>query len=431
MVGLRLVLALWLGLMLTSCALDDATFPVLPGTIGTERTFYPEERLSIQIESFAQPVDHNHPDGTRFEQQVIILRPDTAGPDAPVFFFLGNETDLTPQRLLALYRNYGSPKDIIFITADHRGYGQSIPEMDQARPAYVTIKQAMADYDRLVRHYKIRFPGAWIGGGCSYGGALLINFAHDYPKSFQTIIASSAPTRFEFETPEYGLQAAVNLGPTLASRLSFHMNALKPDALYDEKWVDRERLLALVSGLSQQQELQSLKPIIEQWSTLPTADFMNRLKTDLPSALNDRIDDWAVRRRPQAYLAPSEVRAGNHNWHIWKYQQCEQAGTFFTGGLFPQTRADHLADCRASFGRDAPYARAKPWPVGDMLRALKIPVLVISGGRDPWLSVSVKPGHSYRNIEYVHFPDGLHCPDVYGAAEGASVFNRARLLGGF
>jgi pimeloyl-ACP methyl ester carboxylesterase len=66
-----------------------------------------------------------------------------------------------------------------------------------------------------------------------------------------------------------------------------------------------------------------------------------------------------------------------------------------------------------------------------MLRALKIPVLVISGGRDPWLSVSVKPGHSYRNTEYVHFPDGLHCPDVYGAAEGASVFNRARLLGGF
>ena len=80
-------------------------------------------------------------------------------------------------------------------------------------------------------------------------------------------------------------------------------------------------------------------------------------------ALNDRIDDWAIRRRPKTYLAPSEVRGGNYNWHTWKYQQCGQTGTFFTGGLFPQTRPDHLADCRASFGRDAPYARSKPWPV--------------------------------------------------------------------
>ena len=143
----------------------------------------------------------------------------------------------------------------------------------------------------------------------SFGGGLVINFAHDYPEQFTAIIASSALTRFAFETPEYAGQARINLGPKLADRLRVHMAALKPARPYDETWVDRERIFALISGLSQIEELQPVKP-----------------------------------------LAAAAERQGNYNWYTWKYQQCTQTGTFFTGRIFPHTRADHIADCRATFG---------------------------------------------------------------------------------
>lgn len=397
-------------------------------TTRVENLAYSDDGVSIEVETITQPINHqSHQDGN-FEQQVIILRPDGVRSDAPVFFFLGNETDHTPKRLIALYKNYGSPKDIIFITADHRGYGQSIPDLDQARPSYVTIKQTMADYARLIDYYKVRFPGAWTGGGCSYGGGLIINFAHDYPEKFKAIIASSALTRFNFETPEYAMQAAINLGPKLTNRLRFHMQALKPKVLYDKNWVRRERLLALVSGLSQQQELQPLKPTVEAWSDLGTEAFIGKIERDLPPALIARIDDFALRRVPRRSLPAAEVRQGNYNWHTWKYQQCTETGTFFTGGLFPHRRADHIADCKATFGQIPPYAKAKAWPVEEMLSNLKIPAVIVSGGRDPWIQVGVKPEHVPKNVNYIYYPSALHCPDIYGAEEGAKAFMMLRSL---
>ena len=427
----KLLTPLWAALCLSSCSSTQPVLRVEPSAAAVEqRTIRTEVRqgYSILIETISQPVDHGNPFGSSFEQQVIILRPDDASADAPVLFMLGNETDSTPARLEAQYRNYGSPKDVVFITADHRGYGQSIPDQDQSRPTYVTVRQTLADYDRLVRHYKIRFGGEWIGCGCSYGGGLVINFAHDYPDAFAGIIASSALTRFEFLMPEYAAQASINLGPELTRRMRFHMEALQPGQLYDEKWVDRERLLALISGLSQIEELQPLKPVVVQLAMLPTPEFLARLKRDLPADLLRRIDDWAVRRAPTGRLPPDEVRKGNYNWYTWKYQQCTETGTFFTGGLFTHQRVDHIADCRATFGEEPPYANAKPWPVSEMLGNLTMPAVIVSGGRDPWIHVGVKPGHQYSNVDYVYFADALHCPDIYDAAAGRTVFEKARKM---
>lgn len=418
-------------MLLSSCAQQHRTGAISSALAAPSTRTVQSERsqdYTISTEMITQPIDHRDLSKGTFEQQVIILRPDGAAQDADVLFMLGNETDSTPQRLAALYRNYGSPKDVVFITADHRGYGQSISDQDQSRPTYVTIHQAMADYDRLVRHYKSSFGGKWIGCGCSYGGALLINFAHDFPKHFSAIIASSAPTRFEFITPEYAGQARLNLGPKLADRLRLHMEALKPDRLYDQKWIERERIFALISGLSQLEELQPIKPIVENIADLPTQDFVARLKSDLPSAVMARIDDWAVRRVPKETLSPEAVRQGNYNWYTWRYQQCTQTGTFFTGGIFPHARAEHVADCRATFAEEPSYATAKPWPVAKMLGDLKVPTIVVSGGRDPWMKVGVKPDHRYRNIEFVYFANGLHCPDVNGGEAGRAVFDKARKL---
>ena len=424
--GFGLIISLALG-GLSACAPAEAPQSVqLSGLAVTPEILqtmaYPVKGYTVLIQQIEQPIDHADPDKGTFQQQVIVLKPVGVAADAPVHFMLGNETDWTPARLEALYSSYGSPKDMIFITADHRGYGQSIADIDQSVPSYVTLDGAMADYDRLVKLYKTIYPGEWTGGGCSFGGSLAINFAHAYPQNFTALLASSAPTKWEFVTLEYSPQAEKNLGPTLAGNIATHMRVLKPKAAYDEIWIDRERLFALTVALSQMEEMRPIKPMIEKLSKLPTADFLTAIKTQFPAELRQRIDDWAVRRVPSATLSAEEVKSGKYNWHTWKYQQCTEAGTYFMGDLFPYSREELVADCKASFGEAPAYLSADPWPVDQMLGELKMPVMVVSGGQDPWMQVGVGPNHRYNNITYRYFPDALHCPDVYLPDVGKSVF---------
>lgn len=391
------------------------------GVCGAEQS----PNYTVETQWLTQPVDHAHPDGPTFQQQVLVLRPRAAADDSIVFFMLGNEVDQTAERLEATYRNYGSPDDVIFIAADHRGYGQSVPDIDQTVPGYVRVDQALADYDRLISVYRFRYPGKWIGAGCSYGGSLVINLAHDYPQDLDVVLASSPPVDLRFLTPEYAVQAARNLGPELAGRMQVHMRTLTPGRPYDESWQNRERLVAVTAALAQRQAFQPLKEPIARLAALPTDEFLRGLDELLPQAVRDQVDDWAVRRIPNGVSAEM-VRTGRYNWYTWKYQQCTETGTFFTGGLFPHAEQEHVDDCRATFGEDPPYLHAKPWPIRQMLAGITKPIVFVAGGKDPWTMISVKPGDSYPNIDYQYFPDGLHCPDVYEPEVGPQVFSRLR-----
>lgn len=424
-----------LAMLLTSCApvqkaglLDQEVIPAARETVSV--VAIPEIEATLTTEILVQPLDHRHPKAGALRQQVLILRPKEASDGDPVFFMLGNETDSTPQRLQALYRSYGSPKRVTFITADHRGYGQSISDGDQSKPTYVTIDQALSDYDKLVRVYQRELKGKWLGGGCSYGGALAIMFAHRYPEHFSATIISSAPTIWNFTTPEYAPQVEANLGKDFADRMAAHMSGLKPLQPYDAIWVDRERLVALTSALSQLSELSQLSPVIARWSLLPTGAFLDKLKANLPPALMERIDDFAVRRIPGPGKTAEAFKTGQYNWYTWKYQQCHQTGTFFLGGVFPYTRAEHVADCKATFGEAPTLGDVGTWQVQKALGELSRPTLIVDGERDPWLHASPKPSRLSKTTEIISVPNALHCPDVYSPDVGQGIFQRALTLAG-
>ncbi len=93
-----------------------------PGGGGSSRP----DAYTIINTSITQPVEHARPAGPTFTQQVDILIPAKAAKNAPVFFNLGNEHDLTDRDIIALYTAYGAPENVIFIQAEHRGYGQSV-----------------------------------------------------------------------------------------------------------------------------------------------------------------------------------------------------------------------------------------------------------------------------------------------------------------
>ncbi|PRW44843.1 prolyl endopeptidase-like isoform A [Chlorella sorokiniana] len=123
-------------------------------------------------------------------------------PGGPIFFYLGNEADVT------LYLNNTglmwelAPRHhALLVFAEHRFYGQSKPFKPsklrkQKHMGYLTTEQAMADYATLIWELKeeLKDPDApVIGFGGSYGGMLATWFRLKYPHLLDGAIAASAP----------------------------------------------------------------------------------------------------------------------------------------------------------------------------------------------------------------------------------------------
>jgi pimeloyl-ACP methyl ester carboxylesterase len=354
-----------------------------------------------------QPVDHNQPEGEKFEQQVFLLEPEGVGPGARVFFALGGEGDATREALLGLYEDYGNPENMVFILAEHRGYGQSISRDDQTKPEYVTVDQALRDYHRVVEHFKGKFGGQWIAAGYSYSAALVINFAHDFPEDTDVILASSAPIRWPFLIPGYGQQVQDNLGSGLSKRLASHIKNLKPEHPYDKTWKKRERLTAFVVGLSQYEATRGLLPYVNALSYLPTGLFTSALEfLDRQGA----SDGWVDGRVP-GVMSYDKAYTGLWNWHTWKYQQCTEVGTFFFGAPFDYMEEEIVADCKRSFDESPKFFENDGWNVSRMIDQVSVPQVFVVGGMDPWAHLGVRPDHQHTDIDYIYDPDGFHCPD--------------------
>ena len=135
---------------------------------------------------------------------------------------------------------------------------------------------------------------------------------------------------------------------------------------------------------------------------------------------------WSDNRRAQT-VSYEQAQSGQYNWYLWKYQQCYELGTFFNSGPFAQTQQDHIEDCQATFGKPATYLNGKEWDVATLTRNISSPLVVVSGGKDPWMQLGVKPDHGFTNITYFYDAEGFHCPDRDDPKLGAKVY--ASLLG--
>ncbi|GFR51787.1 hypothetical protein Agub_g14244, partial [Astrephomene gubernaculifera] len=136
--------------------------------------------------------------------------PDGEGSSGPIFFYLGNEADVT------LYLNntglmWESAPDFgaMLVFAEHRYYGESVPYGKNVRKhmGYLSAEQAMADYAQLITEIKDEYEAydsAVIGFGGSYGGMLATWMRLKYPHLLDGSIAGSAPIwNFLGETPPF------------------------------------------------------------------------------------------------------------------------------------------------------------------------------------------------------------------------------------
>lgn len=136
---------------------------------------------------------------------------DSMGKSKPVFFYTGNEADVT------LYLNatgfmweFAPEVGALLVFAEHRYYGKSFPfgkDGDKSNLAYLTSEQALADYAELLDYIKSDYGATKspvIAFGGSYGGMLASWFRMKYPHVIDGAFAASAPIwSFLGEFPPY------------------------------------------------------------------------------------------------------------------------------------------------------------------------------------------------------------------------------------
>ncbi|KAG7163122.1 Lysosomal Pro-X carboxypeptidase-like [Homarus americanus] len=153
---------------------------------------------------YKQKVDHfSFVDPDSYSQRYLINDESWDSDGGPIFFYAGNEGDIT-----WFAENTGFMWDIapefnaLIIFAEHRYYGVSLPYGNKSftepkYSGYLTSEQALADFAELISYLRIALPGAKnsavIAFGGSYGGMLAAWFRMKYPHVVQGSIAASAP----------------------------------------------------------------------------------------------------------------------------------------------------------------------------------------------------------------------------------------------
>ncbi|KAG8307504.1 lysosomal Pro-X carboxypeptidase-like [Homalodisca vitripennis] len=147
--------------------------------------------------------------------------------DSPIFFYTGNEGDIT-----VFAQNTGFMWEIapdfkaLIVFAEHRYYGESLPFGNKSREpehlGYLSSSQALMDYVELIAELKQnkqdnRHPVIVFGG--SYGGMLAAWMRMKYPGTVAGAIAASAPIwQFTDMTPCNVYNRVLTSAFSLASR---------------------------------------------------------------------------------------------------------------------------------------------------------------------------------------------------------------------
>jgi pimeloyl-ACP methyl ester carboxylesterase len=402
---------------------------ILVSCSGAASTEQPDRIVTADYEivhtSIQQPVDHNNLSGPSFSEEVNVLIPKGAADSSPVFFILGNEHDITVKELAKFYKDYGSPRDVIFLQAEHRGYGQSITaDADQSVPAYVTIDQALADYDSVVQKFKQKYSGPWMAAGHSYGGGLVINFAASYPDDVKVILSSSGVVDWPFTMDTYDRQVRITMGDETYQRLVAHIKNLEPQQLFDSNWMEREFLIAFIHGMTQYGQYKPLLPVFKAFAALPTPSFLGVLHF-LDDAVAQKGGWMYAASNAKKTLTHDEAVKGDYGWRVWRYQQCAETGIFELsaqpGGVFTRSKDDFIAESRALFGSDPKSATSAAWSPRAMLEKLTVPMIYVGGGMDPWLGLGLAKDYVIKSGRYFYVPDGQHCPDRDDVTLGKQV----------
>jgi hypothetical protein len=172
----------------------DEKLQTLPGLSVTEiisHNGYPRQ-FEIYI---SQPLDHNDPDGIKFNQQLFLSHKDES---APVVFMPSGYSARA-----ATVAELSGLLDANQIYVAHRYMGDSRP--DGMEWNYLTVEQAASDFHRVVELFKTLYNGKWVSYGASKNGSTALFHRRFYPDDVDATLTKVAPISFAIEDPRYDI----------------------------------------------------------------------------------------------------------------------------------------------------------------------------------------------------------------------------------
>lgn len=376
-----------------------------------------KKEFTITDGTIIQPLAHANPSLGVFRERYKLLVPADVEKRPRVLFIMGGETALADRQLIRAFQAYGKRNDMVLLCGEHRGYGMSIGGDDQSCPAYVSVREALADFHAIRLTLSEQFTGEWIACGRSYGGSLALDYAYTYPQDVSAVLCSSGVVDWNALLPEYDIAVRENLGPELYGRLCDHIDRLSPAEPFTEYWYDRELLYAFVTGLCQYREYRGLLPVVAALAKLPARQFVGALKQADRLFAKGSAALYANSNRTTS-LSNDEALSCDYGWHVWRYQQAFGLGTFWAPSearsIYRRSTDDWQNECCALFGKRAPvFDEGTDWNVRDLVPKLRMPLIYVRGGRDPWRRVGLSDDYPLENGKVITIPDGFHCPDTY------------------
>jgi len=386
----------------------------------------PELSFAAAVEDryFTQPLEHSKKLGETYQQHVQVLVPDGAPKNAPVMFFLGGELGQNAAALQANQAIYGTGRQMIFIQADHRGYGSYSNESDQTVPTYVNSTDAVADFHSLIQQLRHEFTGPWIVIGYSYSGGLAVKLAGEHPEDADVVVASSAVLTHPFLFDGHDKNIRKYWPGGMYDQMAKRIADLTPNQIFDQKWNDRNFLQWGLIGVSQYKISQPLLQVFAKSSALSTPNFMTQFRAIDHASANDVLANWSAALGKQK-LNLTEAQTTKFHGRYYLYQLCNEMGTLEashgTNGIYPQSLEEYRDYCQEMFGFRPTFKQGADYR--PLLANFPIPLISVVGELDPWASLGIQTTDSVPHGEYIFVPEGFHAPDRDDKAVAAKVMD--------
>lgn len=393
---------------LAGCSLGDETsvpsiadaLAAMDEIIEFEDLTGPGSAARVYRITFAQPVDHNDPDGPSFGQYLSLTHFDA---DAPMILastgyhnYLGGSTS-EPAHLLGANQ----------ITVEHRYFGVSRPE--PVDWSHLNIEQAAADHHRIVEAFAPLYQGAWLSTGASKGGMTSVFHRRYYPDDVDATIAYVAPISFDVADPRYE-RFFDEVGPDTCRQ--------QVRELQRELLLRRERLLPLARDYADDADLSfermgGIERALETGVVELEWGFWQYLGADSCANLPDSTADDTIILNFFHTLQSLDAMSDQsiQAYEPYYYQSFTELG-------YPSIPTAHLADllqfdyvddvgALAPQGAVTTFAPAAMQDIADWLASEGERMIFIYGENDPWSGGAFELGNA-RDSYLFTAPGGNH-----------------------
>jgi len=167
----------------------------LPGVTSVVESTSSVPDTRFFVIQFQQPLDHNNPNGAKFQQRLTLLHRSETLPMVLALNGYFISTNAVSHSELSAYVSSNE------LQIEHRFFAPSIPK--PVKWQFLTIEQSAADDHGVVESFKKIYSAKWVSTGVSKGGMTTVYYRYFYPDDVDASVPYVAPSSHGVSDPRY------------------------------------------------------------------------------------------------------------------------------------------------------------------------------------------------------------------------------------